>query len=116
MNEQRLLEIASTISTLNGPLVILGYLSSLSESDMYLFLKYVKASKYRNENFYEAVRLFSRDYIEEKMMTESSNDALEFGYKEGNYEDYFINSGFSKDYFDNYMAKSDAVKSGKSRK
>ena len=37
MSEKRLIEIASTISMLNGQLVILGYLSSLSESDMYLF-------------------------------------------------------------------------------
>ena len=100
MSEKRLIEIASTISMLNGQLVILGYLSSLSESDMYLFIKCVKGSKYGNENFYEAVKSFSNDLLEKKEIIVSNDCALKFGYKEGNYEDYFSNSSFSKYYFD----------------
>lgn len=115
MNEKRLLEIASAVSMLNGPLVILGYLSSLSESDMYLFLNYVKSSKYGNKNFYEAVRLFSKDYLNEKGAFENDDSVLEFGFKEGNYENYFIKSGFSKEQIDNYMVMNDVVKPGKSR-
>lgn len=99
MSEKRLIEIASTISMLNGQLVILGYLSSLSESDMYLFLKYVKSSKYGDRSFYDGVKLFSKDYLESSGLTSSNNDALEFGYKEGNYEEYFNNNGLSVDYF-----------------
>lgn len=116
MNEKRLLEIASAVSIMNGPLVILGYLSSLSESDMYLFLKYVKASKYGDKNFYEAVKLFSKDYLAEKDFFENDDSVLEFGYKEGNYEDYFRKSGFTMEQIDNYMAMNDVVNSGKNRK
>jgi len=116
MNEERLLEIASTISVLNGPLVILGYLSSLKESDMYLFLKCVKGSKYGDKNFYDSVKLFSKDYLDSKGVTSSNDGALEFGYKEGNYDDYFMNSGFTKEQIDNYMAMNDIVNSGKYKK
>lgn len=115
MNEERLFEIASTISVLNGQLVILGYLSSLRESDMYLFLKYVKSSKYGDKGFYDAVKLFSRDYLESKGLTSSNDGALEFGYKEGNYDDYFLKSGFTMEQIDNYMAMNDIVNVSKNR-
>ena len=61
MSQDRLLEIASTVSVLDGPNILFGYLTSLSESDMYLFLKYVKSSKYGDRNFYDGVKLFSKD-------------------------------------------------------
>lgn len=116
MNEKRLLEITSTVSMLDGPLVILGYLSSLSQSDMYLFLKYVRGSKYKDINFYDAVKLFSQDYLEGREVVEKNSVIEEMGYTEGNYEDYFSNSGFSQDYFNNYAALDDVVKVGSHKK
>ena len=96
MSEDRLIEITSNVSVMNGPLVILGYLSSLSESDMYLFLKYVKASKYREKNFYDAVKLFSSDYLLEKEISNNNDSFLEFWYTEGKFDNYFSKNTMSR--------------------
>ena len=116
MNENRLLEIASVISMLDGPLVVFGYLLSLSQSDMYLFLNYVKGSQYNDILFYDAIKNFSQDYIDGKEINQDNFEIRNFGYKEGNYENYFINSGFSQNYFNNYVNSDLSVNTSKSKK
>ena len=110
VSEKRLLEISSTVCMLDGPLVVFGYLLSLSQSDMYLFLNYVKGSKYSSVNFYDAIKLFAKDYLKGKELVKDNLEIKEFGYTEGNYEEYFFNSGFSQDYFQNYFGNDLDVK------
>lgn len=114
MNEDRLLEITSTINQLDGPLVVLGYLTSMAESDMYLFFRHVMGSKYKNLDFYVAIKNFSQDYISRRKEKNVDLELEKFGYKNGNYEEYFKNYNFSDNYTEQFLGE-DTSKNGRSR-
>ena len=97
MNEKRLIEIATTISKLDGPLVVLGYLISLEESDMYLFYRVVRGSKYGKLDYYQAIKMFCVDYLSGKDLDMVKDDLENYGYNEGNYDEYFSNYNFNSD-------------------
>ena len=61
--ELRLLEIASVVNMLDGPLMVVNYLSNLSKDDKELFLSYVNNSEYGDLNKYDAAKLFSEAYL-----------------------------------------------------
>ena len=77
---------------------------------------YVTLSKnYPDSKIFAITPIWRKDYLNEKGAFENDDSVLEFGFKEGNYEDYFIKSGFSKEQIDNYMVMNDVVKPSKSR-
>lgn len=118
MNEERLIEIASTISKLNGPLVVLGYLTSLGESDMYLFFRMVRGSKYGKLDYYQAIKKFCDDYLTGKDLDVIDDDLEEFGYNDGNYDEYFSNYNFNNSVMEAFYSETNFVEttnSGKKR-
>ena len=114
MNEDRLLEITSTINQLDGPLVVLGYLTSMAESDMGLFFRCVMGSKYKNLDFYVAIKSFSQDYISKRKEKNVDLEFEKFGYKNGNYEEYFKDYNFTDNYTEHFLGE-DTSKNGRSR-
>jgi len=74
MGERRLIEITSTISNMDGPLNTMVYVTSLNSSDVYLLLKYVGTSKYRNLSFIDALICFSNDYLKSKNVMSDETD------------------------------------------
>ena len=66
MDESRLMEITSEIVKGNGPLWTIGYLISLSDHEIYSFLKCVLSSKYRKLELYESIFAFSYYYLKER--------------------------------------------------
>lgn len=118
MKEERLNVITSAISEMEGPMVVFGYLYSLSKDEQNWLINHIKKeAKYDPEkDFITNVILFSKNYVDIHGKIENNNDVLNFGYKEGNYEDYFKNSRFTNDYLDNYMDTEDVMKSEKSRR
>ena len=118
MSEKRLSEITSTISMMNGTIVVLGYFHSLPKDEQDCIINHInKETKYKDEkDIISKIILFSKDYVEKHGKMKNNSDILNFGYKEGNYEDYFKNSGFTKDYLDQYMEEEIVEKSGKSRR
>lgn len=109
MNQKRLLEITSTISMLDGPIILLGYLTSLGESDMYLFLSYVKGSKYKDLNFYDAIKGFSEDYIKDKPVLENNPVLKQLGYC-ATYSDFSYNYGFNSGYLEEALKDDASIK------
>lgn len=73
MGDKRLLEIATTINSKDGPLEIMAYITSLSNSDIYLLLQYIRSSKYNGMNFLNAITTFSRDYVKSKEILAKKN-------------------------------------------
>jgi len=63
MSYERLQEITQKIVELGDPLAVCAYLTTLSNSDIHLFLNYIKNAKYREMNLYTAVLSFSHDYL-----------------------------------------------------
>ena len=114
MNEERLLEIASAINQLDGPLVVLGYLTSIAQSDMYLFFKHVEGSKYKNLDFYVAIKNFSQDYVSKRNEKNVEQELEKFGYKNGNYDDFFKGYNFSNNYTEQFLDVS-TFENGRSR-
>ena len=80
VKEDRVLEIASTINKLDGPLVVLGYFTSLSADEIEMFFNNVKNSKYGRLNFYNAVKMYSADYVRENGVLENNEFLRKFGY------------------------------------
>lgn len=115
VREERILDIVSAISELDGPLAVLGYLTTLQESEMYLFLNYVKGSKYGKYNFYDGIKLFSQDYIRNKKAKEESIALKEFGFMSGDSDYFGANYTFSNDYFEQFVSIDDSVRVGNSR-
>lgn len=66
MDEQRLIEITSTIVKLDGPMTVALYLLQLGQSDYHLFCNCIKSSKHANEDWYVAMKKFSEDYLQSK--------------------------------------------------
>ena len=114
VNEERLLEIASAITQLDGPLVVLGYLISMAESDMYLFFKHIQGSKYKNLDFYVAIKNFSQDYVSKRNEKNVEQELEKFGYKNGNYDEFFKNYKFSDNYTAEFLGL-DTFENGRSR-
>lgn len=118
MNEKRLMEIAATISKLDGPLVVLGYLTSLKESDVYLFLLNVKGSKYGKLDWYVATKKFSEECLMGKELDMVNVDLENFGYNSGNYDEYFKNYNFNNgviEQFNSEINQVDTIDFGKKR-
>ena len=63
MGKERLKEITLDIIDLEDPLSVSVYLATMSESDIRLFLNYVKSSKYKEMDLYSAAVEFSYDYL-----------------------------------------------------
>ena len=63
MGEERLKEITLDIIDLEDPLSVSVYIATMSESDIRLFLNYVKSSKYKDMDLYSAAVEFSYDYL-----------------------------------------------------
>lgn len=66
MSDERLFEITSEISKTDDPLWIMVYVTSLSVSEICMFLKLVGNSKYCNLNIYESIFAFSYDYVKSR--------------------------------------------------
>lgn len=66
MREERLIEITSTINELDGAMQVMTYLSTLSDSEIYLFLSCIRGSKFKDLNTYEGIIRFSKNYIKNK--------------------------------------------------
>ena len=69
MGEKRLLEITSTINQLDSVMQVMGYLSALSESEVYLFISCIRGSSFSDLNLYDAIIAFSRKYVGNKTAT-----------------------------------------------
>ena len=63
MGKERLKEITMEIVKLEESLSVMNYINSMSDSDIHLFMNYVKSSKYSDMNIYSAVMNFSLDYL-----------------------------------------------------
>ena len=63
MGKERLREIALDILDLGDPLSVSVYISTMSESDIRLFLNYVRSEKYKDKDLYSACLAFSYDYL-----------------------------------------------------
>lgn len=63
MGKERLKEITLDIIDLEDPLSVSVYIATMSESDIRLFLNYVKSTKYKNMDLYSASLAFSYDYL-----------------------------------------------------
>ena len=63
MGNERLKEITLEIVKLDDPLAVMNYIYGLSNSDIHLFLNYIKSSKYGEMNLYSAMMSFSYDYL-----------------------------------------------------
>ena len=66
MGERRLMEITSAISNIDNPVSAMLYITSLSDSDIYLLLRCVGGSKYKKMNFGEGLISFSKNYVDSK--------------------------------------------------
>lgn len=64
MSEERLFEILSTIDKLEGPLFVLGYLTSLDNKELIELLKMV--DKEKTNNFYDGIKLVASTYMKDK--------------------------------------------------
>ena len=116
VKEERLIEITSTISRLDGPLVVLGYLTSLKESDMYLFLNYVKGSKFGKLDFYKAIKMFSDEYLNNKNVINETDSLKKFGYTPDSIEKYKDINAVGTDYLYQYVISSLAEMDNSRRK
>ena len=63
MGNERLKEITLDIIDLEDPLSVSVYIATMGESDIRLFLNYVKSSKYKDMDLYSASVEFSYDYL-----------------------------------------------------
>ena len=72
MADERLVEITSMIIKLDGPLWTMGYVTSLSDEEIYLLFKNIRTSKYSNLNVCEAMHAFAYDYLISKGFSVSS--------------------------------------------
>ena len=63
MGQERLKTIALDIIDLEEPLSVSVYIATMSESDIRLFLNYVRSSKYKDMDMYTAAIEFSYDYL-----------------------------------------------------
>ena len=69
MGERRLIEISRIICNLDDNITPMDYLTTLKESEIYLFLKYVGSSKYNGMELQKAIVEFSKDYLTSKNVT-----------------------------------------------
>jgi len=102
VKEDRILEIASTINKLDGPLVVLGYFTSLDKDEIEEFFNNVKNSKYCNLNFYSAVKMYSADYVRENGVLENNEILRKLGYNPDkvNWED--LDYGFKNVFLEEF--------------
>ncbi len=82
MDEKRLIEITSDIVDGNGPLWTIGYLISLSNDEIYSFLKCVLNSKYCNMELYDSIFAFSYYYLKERNINISCDLPASLTFKE----------------------------------
>ena len=80
MSEKRLIEITTEICKSKDPLWLMGYIASLNSSDIYLLLRYVSGSKYKEMNLYDALSQFSSSYLKSKDIVLETE---EVSFKEG---------------------------------
>lgn len=107
MGERRLIEITTEICKANEPLWIIGYVSSLTPSDLYLLFKYLQSSTYSGLNVYTALYNFSCDYLKSKgIVLEESNIDLSFNGFSNSKEELEL----QRDYFHNMLAFDDSMK------
>jgi len=66
MGERRLIEITTVMCNLEEKITPMEYLTTLKESEIYLFLKYVGSSKYDGMELSKAIIEFSKDYLKSK--------------------------------------------------
>ena len=71
MGEKRLIEIANAINNADSGLSVMLYVTNLESSDVYLLLKYISTSKYKDMNLLSALVCFSRDYLKSKGIYEA---------------------------------------------
>lgn len=64
MSKERLFEILSTIDKLEGPLFVLGYLTSLDNAELIEILKMI--DKEKANNFYDGIKLVASTYMKDK--------------------------------------------------
>ena len=77
MGQNRLMELTTELISLDGPIAVSGFLSSLKDSDMYLLLRYIKSSKYEGMKVWEALVAFSSDYLNSKKFFQAVNEKIE---------------------------------------
>ena len=77
MGVNRLIEITTKMKEIDGPVGVMGVLTSLNDSDMYLFMRYIKSSRYEGMSLWEAILAFSNDYLNSKKIVEEVNEELE---------------------------------------
>lgn len=63
MGKERLKEITMEIVKMDDSMDVMNYIHSLSDSDIHLFLNYIKSSKYKDMDLYSALKTFSCDYL-----------------------------------------------------
>lgn len=68
MGERRLKEITTAISSAESVVEAMTYISNLAQSEVYLLLRYISSSKYEKMNFLSALVVFSRDYLNSKIV------------------------------------------------
>lgn len=76
MGDRRLTEITSKISNMEDVLDAMQYITTLSDSDVYLLLRCVGGSKYNKMNFGEGLMSFSKNYIEMKRIAAEEKEEL----------------------------------------
>ena len=70
MGERRLKEITTALVSSESIIDAMTYLSELAASEIYLLLRYISTSKYEGMSFLSALMLFSRDYLNSKIVIE----------------------------------------------
>ena len=116
MEKDRMLEIASTISRLEGPLVVLGYFTSLDSEDMEIFFNNFKKSEFGNLNFYDGIKLYSANYVSKNDRLENNEFFEEFGYNPDKVDYGNIDYGFKDIFADVFCLNDDEnVRVGRGR-
>lgn len=113
MSEERLIEIASTIKKINDPFVLLRYVISLNDFNM--FFKYVKKCGYVvGNNYYDSFKLFADSYLKDKKISDKNVFLEEIGYFEDIYEGiYGADSLLGNDYLNESMRVSGSSRNNK---
>lgn len=78
MSEDRLLEILSTIDRLEGPLMVLGYLVSLDNFELFEVIRMI--DKDSKNNFYDGIKAVASEYMKDKPPLSDSSLLEKIGY------------------------------------
>ena len=74
MGERRLKEITSEIYNADTMVDAMMYISNLAQSEIYLLLRYISSSKYEKMTFLSALMVFSKDYLDSKIVVEEETE------------------------------------------